>query len=44
MTSGEQKEDAETLGSQEDNEKIEKTRKPSDEIRDSPANRLSHEK
>jgi len=39
--SGEQKEGAETTRSQEDNEKIEKTRKPSDETGDGPANGLS---
>jgi len=44
VTSGEQKEGAETSRSREDHEKIEKTRKPSDETRDSPANGLSHEK
>jgi len=44
VTSGKQKEGAETSRSQEDNEKIEKTRKLSDETWDSPANGLSHEK
>ena len=44
VTSGEQKEDAETSRSQEDNEKMEKTRKLSDETRDGPANGLSREK
>jgi len=44
VTSGEQKEGAETSRSQEDNEEIEKTRKPSDETRDGPVNGLSHEK
>jgi len=42
--SGEQKDDAETSRSREDNEKIEKTRKPNDETRDGTANRLSREK
>jgi len=40
VTSGEQKEDAETSRSREDNEKMEKTRKLSDETRDGPANGL----
>ena len=44
VTSGEQKEGAETSRSGEDNEEIDKTRKPSDETRDGPANRLSREK
>jgi len=44
VTSGEQKEGAETPRSGEDNEEIEKTRKPSDETRDGPANGLSREK
>jgi len=44
MTSDEQKEGAETSRSQEDNKKIGKTRKPSDETRNGPANGLSHEK
>jgi len=44
VTSGEQKEGAETSRSGEDNEEIEKTRKPSDETRESPANGLSREK
>jgi len=42
--SGEQKEGAETSRSRENNKKIEKTRKPSGEIWDGPANRLSREK
>jgi len=41
---GRQKEGAETSRSREDNEKIEKTRKPSDETRDGPVNGLSREK
>jgi len=44
VTSGEQKEGAETSRSGEDNKEIEKKRKPSYETRDGPANRLSHEK
>ena len=44
VTSGEQKEGAETSRSREDNEKIEKSRKPSDETWDSPANGLLREK
>jgi len=44
VTSGEQKKGAEISRTREDNEKIEKTRKPSDETRDGPANGLSREK
>jgi len=44
VTSGDQKEGAETSRSEEDNEEIEKMRKPSDETRDGPANGLSREK
>jgi len=44
VTSGEQKEGAETSRSRQDNEKIEKTRKLSDKTRDGPANGLSREK
>jgi len=44
VTSGEQMEGAETSRSREDNEKIEKTSKPSDETRDGPANGLLREK
>jgi len=44
MTSGEWKEGAETSTSGEDNEEIEKTRKPSDETQDGAANGLSCEK
>jgi len=44
VTSGEQKEGAETSRFQEDNEKIEKTRTLNDETRDGPANRLWREK
>jgi len=44
MTSDEQNEGTETSRSQEDNDKIGKTRKPSDEKLDGPANGLSREK
>jgi len=44
VTSGEQKEGAETSRSREDNEKIKKSRKPSYETWDSPGNGLLREK